>query len=269
VIETIWPRAARSSRFDALARRAGVTVGLCLVCGRPGRFRITSDNLREDVVCEHRHSFNRQRQLAYVLLRERVGPAGLARGLSTLPPGTRVWNLEAGRALHERLAAHLGTAYLGTEFLGVGLPSGATRGGIMHVDVQRTHFPDASFDVVLSSDVLEHVPDVAAAISETMRVLRPGGVHVFTVPFYEHRFTTERRAVVDEDGTIRHLLPAIYHDDPVSPAGVLVYNIFAPELLCELEDAGFAPRLHCVRSPVPGILGSNGIVVVARKPGDA
>ncbi len=40
-------------------------------------------------------------------------------------------------------------------------------------------FPDQSFDVVLSSDVLEHLNDLRTTFSEIHRVLRPGGIFVF------------------------------------------------------------------------------------------
>lgn len=44
-------------------------------------------------------------------------------------------------------------------------------------------FPDASFDVVLFSEVLEHVDEPARAVSEIARVLKPGGRLLLTVPF--------------------------------------------------------------------------------------
>jgi ubiquinone/menaquinone biosynthesis C-methylase UbiE len=44
-------------------------------------------------------------------------------------------------------------------------------------------FADSSFDFVLCSEVLEHVPDPRRAIGEIARVLRPGGRLVLTVPF--------------------------------------------------------------------------------------
>jgi SAM-dependent methyltransferase len=42
---------------------------------------------------------------------------------------------------------------------------------------------DGSFDVVLSTQVLEHVPDPLAALGEFRRVLRSGGSLIATVPF--------------------------------------------------------------------------------------
>lgn len=43
-------------------------------------------------------------------------------------------------------------------------------------------FRGASFDAVIASDVLEHIADDQAAAKEVARVLRPGGVFIFSVP---------------------------------------------------------------------------------------
>ena len=45
-----------------------------------------------------------------------------------------------------------------------------------NADAVRLPFDDGTFDVVYSSGVLHHVPDMAAACREAVRVLRPGGV---------------------------------------------------------------------------------------------
>ena len=49
-------------------------------------------------------------------------------------------------------------------------------------DAAAIAFRDETFDVVLSCDVLEHVPDDERATHEMYRVLRPGGVGIVTVP---------------------------------------------------------------------------------------
>ena len=49
-------------------------------------------------------------------------------------------------------------------------------------DALRLPFPDATFDRVVASEVLEHIPDDAAAAAELARVLRPGGTLAVTVP---------------------------------------------------------------------------------------
>ena len=49
-------------------------------------------------------------------------------------------------------------------------------------DVQHLSFPDAGFDRVLVTEVIEHVPDPAAAVREVHRVLRPGGTLALSTP---------------------------------------------------------------------------------------
>lgn len=50
----------------------------------------------------------------------------------------------------------------------------------------RIPAPDASFDCVLSTAVLEHLEEPAAALREAFRVLRPGGVALYTAPLFWH-----------------------------------------------------------------------------------
>lgn len=52
-------------------------------------------------------------------------------------------------------------------------------------DVQTLPFRDRAFDAIKITEVLEHVPDTAAALRECWRVLRPGGCLVATAPFLE------------------------------------------------------------------------------------
>jgi ubiquinone/menaquinone biosynthesis C-methylase UbiE len=53
---------------------------------------------------------------------------------------------------------------------------------VIEGDIEAMPFADDSFETVLCTEVLEHVPDPAAAIREFRRVLRPGGVLIGSVP---------------------------------------------------------------------------------------
>lgn len=49
-------------------------------------------------------------------------------------------------------------------------------------DATRLPFPDGTFDRIIASEVMEHIPDDLAALDELTRVLRPGGVLAVTIP---------------------------------------------------------------------------------------
>jgi SAM-dependent methyltransferase len=59
----------------------------------------------------------------------------------------------------------------------------------------RFPFPDASFDMVVSNYVVEHVGDAAAHLSEVCRVLRDGGAYLFRTPNLFHYVALVSRAV--------------------------------------------------------------------------
>lgn len=54
------------------------------------------------------------------------------------------------------------------------------------VDLQKLPYDEASFDVVISDQVIEHLPEPPRAIAESRRVLRPGGIAIHTTCFMHH-----------------------------------------------------------------------------------
>ncbi len=62
----------------------------------------------------------------------------------------------------------------------------AARADIREGDVARLPFADESMDVVVASEVLEHVPDLSGSLREIARVLRPGGRAAITLPVETH-----------------------------------------------------------------------------------
>jgi hypothetical protein len=116
--------------------------------------------------------------------------------------------------------------------------------GAVCQDITNLTYPDNSWDLIVSSDVLEHVPDAAAAFRETARTLRPGGSHIFTVP---PRPATIRRAYV-EQGRVIHLETPEYHMDPLSAAGILAFWDYGPDIAAKIDTSGLNVRV--VRGPV-------------------
>ena len=262
------------SRVDALAsrlRRFGPIK--CPVCGSFGfakGFDAKPMNLRETGRCSNCDATNRQRQEAYVVRQAFATITGSKKpSLNEVAAlnGFVIYNTEAEGPVHRRLAAMEG--YLCSEYFGDDYKSGDVVDGVMHQDLMALSFPDRSIDMVMSSDVFEHVPDPYRAHEEVWRVLRPGGRHVFTVPFHQHLLLDDKRAYLDENGQVVHLEEPIYHGDPVRPTeGALVYTIFSLEMLIKLGRLGFDTNLYRLHSPRHGILGHNAIVFEAIKTGE-
>ena len=116
--------------------------------------------------------------------------------------------------------------------------------GTICENITALSFDNDSFDLIVSAEVLEHVPILDRAFTESARVLRPGGAHLFTVP---PRSKTKKRAeVVGEE--IRYIESAEYHRDPMSPQGILAFWDIGPDL----PDVIPCPDLdiRIVRGPV-------------------
>ncbi len=103
-------------------------------------------------------------------------------------------------------------------------------------DATAMPFADDTFDVVIASEVLEHIPADATAFAEIARVLRPGGVAAVTVPAW----LPER---------VCWLLSDDYHNTP----GGHVRIFTRQELHVKLARAGLAPEgqhhAHGLHSP--------------------
>jgi len=114
--------------------------------------------------------------------------------------------------------------------------------GIRSEDLIDLTYQDDSFDLVLTSETLEHVPDLAAALEEIGRVLVPGGRHIFTVPQLPGVAQTFARIVSRPDGTLDPRAPRICH--PGGDVGYPVFTEFGADLPEILRLAGFEVNLH-------------------------
>ncbi len=65
--------------------------------------------------------------------------------------------------------------------------------GISNQDICNLSYKNNQFDLVIHSDVLEHVPDYQKAISECKRILKPTGICLFTTPIIMRRRTKDRK----------------------------------------------------------------------------
>jgi FkbH-like protein len=111
---------------------------------------------------------------------------------------------------------------------------------IEHQDVTKLTYPSSCFDIAVTQEVLEHVPDLSAALRELGRILRPGGVMLSTFPWrYMDNVTQIMARLVD--GRVEHLVQTPeYHHDPHRPEGVLVFQAPGWDILETARKCGFS-----------------------------
>jgi SAM-dependent methyltransferase len=135
---------------------------------------------------------------------------------------------------------------------------------INNEDLTKLSFKDNQFNVVISLEVLEHIPDYKTALKEIYRVLKSGGTFVFSVPFLVNSQKNIIRAKII-NGVTEHLLPPEYHGDPVDNAGCLCFYHFGWEILEDLRTLGFSDvGVYTYSSVEFGYLG-DGIILYANK----
>ena len=106
----------------------------------------------------------------------------------------------------------------------------------LEADALALPFEDGSFDKVIASEILEHIPDDRAAIAEIARVIRPGGLVAISVP---RRWTEQ----------VCWQLSDAYHQ--VEGGHIRIYN--GDQLVSSLVAAGLEPldqhHAHALHSP--------------------
>lgn len=143
---------------------------------------------------------------------------------------------------------------------------GSTKDGSRCENLERLTFADDMFDVFLTQDVLEHVFRPDLALREIARVLKPGGVHVFTTPKHKHLLKSYPRARETSGGEIEYLLPAEYHGNPVGDGRSLVtwdYGADFDDLAAEWS--GYQVSDYVIRDRARGIDAEYLDVFVMRK----
>jgi SAM-dependent methyltransferase len=126
---------------------------------------------------------------------------------------------------------------------------------IVHQDLTALTYADASFDIILTQDVLEHIPDLDQGLREMCRVLAPGGWHIGVHPFLIKDEVSIRKARLS-NGVVEHLMSPEYHGNPVDPeGGSLVFELPGWDILARAREAGFScARMWLVVDEAMGVL---------------
>ena len=169
---------------------------VCLLCGETfeGRTflcRACSDRFRgEAVPAATRQQFYEALDRAYPERSNTHGswnyPVALMRELEHAPRAARVLELGAGGGFLGAELARRGFERLTlTDFTATALAALRERvpdAALACVDAERLPFEDGAFQIVVSSDLMEHLPDVDAHLAEVARVLTLGGCYFLKTP---------------------------------------------------------------------------------------
>jgi SAM-dependent methyltransferase len=182
-----------------------------------------------------------------------AAPRNLARRLRWIErsagalDGRRVLDAGCGGGGYLRALAARGADAHGVEIDGrkcAACASADVRRRLVQGDLERAPFATACFDLVLLNEVLEHVPDDAAALREAFRLLRPGGVLIVFAP--NRLFPFETHGLYTHGGRpVSHVWPGMAWL-PLSLSRVVfrhwARNYWPWQLARMLRDSGFAVR---------------------------
>jgi SAM-dependent methyltransferase len=224
--------------------------GWCACCRSQTTFVEVGPWLRDQYVCERCRSIPRLRAINLTL--DRYFPSWRQRVVHESSPSFD-------------FVARGCASYSYSHFF-EGVPVGSMHKGIRCEDLEHLTFPDDAFDLFITQDVLEHVFRPDLAVREIMRVVKPGGAHVFTTPKHKDFRTTRQRARLD-GGVVKHILDPEYHGNPVGDGRALVTWDYGDDFEVLLWHwCGCPTATYVTRDRALGLDGEYLDVFVTRKP---
>jgi len=184
--------------------------GYCPTCATEATFVAHDPWLRDHYLCSNCGSIPRERALMLAI--ETYFPNWRSLIIHESSPGNR--------GASKRLAQE-SPLYIPSQFFSNGDP-GSIVNGVRCENLEALTFADASVDLHVTQDVMEHVYHPSKVFREIARTLKPGGAHVFTVPLVNKGKPSKVRARLSDGGQILHLEPPVYHGNPISDEGALV-----------------------------------------------
>lgn len=207
-------------------------IGRCNICGNLSIFRVNDINqARGDFFCMRCGSFSRKRHVAKVI-NELISNTSY---ISQIPKKNKIkiYNTDVEDPFYNVLYGY--EYYICSDFLPDVELGTELKKGVFCQDIERLTFLEESFDLVITEDVFEHVRNYKTGFKEISRVLKKGGYHIFTIPFYFDKNTLHRVDTSSKEDIFT--LPPEYHDS--KRGKVLAYRTFGNDMFKFLDSIGF------------------------------
>jgi len=215
--------------------------------------------LRETLQCRKCGSTMRNRSLAEVVLKALDQASSIKEVAANEKLGLRILDTDSFSVMAQLLSHHKN--YVRTSFIPDQPFGKEVEANRYNVNLENITFVDNSFDMILTSDVAEHIRDINTAHEEIYRVLKPGGIYIFTVP-YDHNSVAHHTLVDTSQKEDVFLVPKQLHGDPLT-GGILAYRVFGQAIFKDLQNIGFSVELHAINNENKGLF--DGDVFTATK----
>ena len=249
-------RLVRGKFSEAFASFQKYKIGRCNLCGRFTRFLYSDRALwRESLICTHCGTTSRYRSIGRGILCAIADLSGVeVNSLTNLPNVSkkflRIYDTQP--PFYFEHAYPIPDLLKAKQWIKVDIskydpeqPLGKILAEDMsNQNLEKLTFDDESFDIIVTSDVMEHVRLDTQAHKEIYRTLKLGGIYIFTVPHNPSHEETLVRVQVNnptDPSQDIYLLEPEYHGDANSKdgKGALSYRVYGTGLNKFLEEVGF------------------------------
>ena len=225
--------------------------GYCPICDKRVRFVSYGTWYRDNLICTECRSIPRFRAFYHML--------------KVLFPNYRLLKIHESSPTPTIAQVWDGCSGYSASYFYPDIPRGTIYNGYQCQDLEQLTFEDESFDVFVTMDVMEHIVDPVRAFKEISRVLKPGGIHIFTVPIC---WITESAPRVKRkvNGGLEYLKDPVYHENPIDKDGSLVtidYGNDIGEFI--FEASKMITTIYSIQNKDFGILGEMAEVLASRK----
>jgi len=212
----------------------------CFICGSLAEFECEKDFTLRESICPKCGTRRRYSDLAGIILDTFLPNDNTFLRQAALKLGSlSIYEASTTGPVHDALCGL--PHYTCSEFFN-NIPMGQKNSeGILCQDLQNLTFSSDYFDLVITQDIFEHIQQPEKAFSEIWRILKPGGFHIFTIPYHEGK-PTIRRIIIEDRKEIQRFSPVL-HGDSLRAEGALVYTDFGTDIDMMLEKIGFGLEL--------------------------